>query len=283
MDLVIISGRSGSGKTSALHVLEDIGYYCVDNLPVTLLPALTEQLGQDADTSINKVAVGIDARNNPSQLNRFPSVLTLLREKGIDVQVIYLDADNSTLLKRFSETRRKHPISNKRTSLQEALKQEKALLDPISSSASLQIDTSKLSLHDLRDAIKDRVDTPETGMAILIQSFGFKHGIPVDADFVFDVRCLPNPHWVPALRSFTGRDENVASFLHQHESVQNMIRDIIGFLEKWIPSFADNNRSYTTIAIGCTGGQHRSVYITEQVSAYFMQRLGNVQARHREL
>lgn len=283
MELVVISGRSGSGKTSALHVLEDIGYYCVDNLPVTLLPALTEQLGQDADTSIHKVAVGIDARNNPSQLNRFPSVLTLLREKGISVQVIYLDADNSTLLKRFSETRRKHPISNKRTSLQEALKQEKALLDPISASASLQIDTSKLSLHDLRDAIKDRVDTPETGMAILIQSFGFKHGIPVDADFVFDVRCLPNPHWVPALRSFTGCDENVASFLQQHESVRNMIRDIIGFLEKWIPSFADNNRSYTTIAIGCTGGQHRSVYITEQVSAYFKQRLDNVQARHREL
>lgn len=293
MELVIISGRSGSGKTSALHILEDIGYYCVDNLPVTLLPALMQQLcldsrvinetGESGSGNVSQIAVGIDARNHFAQLKQFPAVLDELRAQEHQVQIIYLDADNATLIKRFSETRRKHPVSNKKTSLKEALEKERRLLDPIASSASLQLDTSKMSLHALRDAVKARVSTPDTGMAILFESFGFKHGIPIDADYVLDVRCLPNPYWVPALRGKTGLDAEIINFLEQHEMVNLMTQDIVSFLTRWLPEFAANNRSYTTIAIGCTGGQHRSVYLVEKLAAHFQHDYDNVQARHREL
>ncbi|MCG8668678.1 MAG: RNase adapter RapZ [Pseudomonadales bacterium] len=283
MEIVIISGRSGSGKTTALNVLEDIGYYCVDNLPVTLLPALVNELVQPMVNELPKVAVGVDARNHPSQLSQFPQVLEQLKEKTSKVQVIYLDADESTLLKRFSETRRKHPISDDHISLKEAIQREKELLDPIARASSLQIETSKLNLHGLRDLIKERVGDSSEGMAILFQSFGFKHGIPTDTDFVFDVRSLPNPHWITGLRQQTGLDEPVMSFLASHDSVNDMIEDIEAYLTKWLPTFEENNRSYTTIAIGCTGGQHRSVYITERLTEHFQNLYQNVQARHREL
>ncbi|PIE40644.1 MAG: RNase adapter RapZ [Gammaproteobacteria bacterium] len=284
MEIVIISGRSGSGKTTALNVLEDIGYYSVDNLPVTLLPSLISKLEPPANNAPLKAAIGIDARNHPSQLSHFPDVLKELQQKADSVQVVYLDADEPTLLKRFSETRRKHPISNDKVSLKEAIHREKELLDPIATAASLHIETSKLNLYGLRDLIKERVaDCPGTGMAILFQSFGFKHGIPTDTDYVFDVRNLPNPHWVAELRQHTGLDDNVIQFLKGHDSVNDMIHDIEDYLTKWLPSFEENNRSYTTIAIGCTGGQHRSVYVTERLTEHFRQLYTNVQSRHREL
>lgn len=284
MEIVIISGRSGSGKTTALNVLEDIGFYCVDNLPVTLLPELISQLIDPCDNTLARVAVGIDARNHPSQLSQFPNVLEQLQKKVDRIQVIYLDADESTLLKRFSETRRRHPISNEHISLREAIEEEKRLLDPIATSASLQIETSKLTIHGLRDVIKERVgDANAEGMAILFQSFGFKHGIPTDTDFVFDVRSLPNPHWISGLRQQTGQDQDVIEFLSSHDNVIEMVDDIQAYLTKWLPSFEANNRSYTTVAIGCTGGQHRSVYIAELLTAHFKQLYKNVQARHREL
>lgn len=284
MEIVIISGRSGSGKTTALNVLEDIGYYCVDNLPVTLLPALVNELLDPTDSSLPRAAVGIDARNHPRQLSQFPEVLKQLKAKVDNIQVLFLDADDNTLLKRFSETRRKHPISNENISLREAIERERELLDPIATSASLQLETSKLTLHGLRDLIKERIGgNSAEGMAILFQSFGFKHGIPTDTDFVFDVRCLPNPHWVSGLRHQTGLDQGVMDFLSSHDSVMEMVEDIQDYLTKWLPCFEANNRSYTTVAIGCTGGQHRSVYITELLTAHFKQLYKNVQARHREL
>lgn len=283
MNLVVISGRSGSGKTTALHVLEDIGYYCVDNLPVTLLRDLMSELATRSSPKIEEAAIGIDARNSVTQLEKLPNVLRELTADGVESQVIYLDAGDETLVKRFSETRRKHPISNDTNTLKEAIDREREMLNPVAASASLIIDTSNLTLHELRDQIKIRVANSQEGMAILFQSFGFKNGIPSDADLVFDVRCLPNPHWVTLLRSQTGLDEGVQKFLQGHPPVQEMVEDLTAYLEKWLPRFAANNRSYMTIAIGCTGGQHRSVYITEQLNQYFNPRFNNVQARHRDL
>lgn len=283
MKLVVISGRSGSGKTTALHVLEDIGYYCVDNLPVTLLRGLMAELAKRNTPAITDVAIGIDARNSATQLEKFPAVLRELDDDGISSEVIYLDAADEVLVKRFSETRRRHPISDDSNTLQEAIHRERQMLNPIAASASLIIDTSKLNLHELRDQIKKRVGAGSESMALLFQSFGFKNGVPADADLVFDVRCLPNPHWVPGLRNLTGRDEPVSQFLSGHDTVKEMIEDICDFLNRWLPRFNANNRSYMTIAIGCTGGQHRSVYITERLAATFKGSFPHVQARHREL
>ncbi|MEE2729266.1 MAG: RNase adapter RapZ [Pseudomonadota bacterium] len=283
MKLVVISGRSGSGKTTALHVLEDIGYYCVDNLPVTLLRQLMSELATRTAPKIDTVAIGIDARNSVTQLEMLPNVLRELSADGVESQVIYLDAGDDTLMKRFSETRRRHPVSNDTNTLMEAIEREREMLNPVAGSASLIIDTSNLTLHELRDQIKIRVANAQEGMAILFQSFGFKNGVPSDADLVFDVRCLPNPHWVTQLRNQTGLDEGVQTFLQGHPPVQEMVDDLIGFLEKWLPRFAANNRSYMTVSVGCTGGQHRSVYITEQLCRHFSSRISNVQARHRDL
>jgi UPF0042 nucleotide-binding protein len=283
MKLVVISGRSGSGKTTALHVLEDLGYYCVDNLPVTLLRDLMSELATRSSPKIDEVAIGIDARNSVIQLEKLPNVLRELSADGVESQVIYLDAGDEALIKRFSETRRRHPISNDTNTLKEAIEREREMLNPVASSASLIIDTSHLTLHELRDQIKMRVAESNDGMAILFQSFGFKNGIPSDADLVFDVRCLPNPHWVTQLRSQTGLDQSVQDFLNGHESVGEMIQDIGNFLQTWLPKFAANNRSYMTVSIGCTGGQHRSVFITEQLSNHFKSVFNNVQARHRDL
>lgn len=283
MKLIVISGRSGSGKTTALHVLEDLGYYCVDNLPVTLLRDLMQELAKRPAPKITEVAIGIDARNSVEQLEKLPSVLRDIYSDGIESQVIYLDANDANLIKRFSETRRKHPISNDSNTLNEAIAREREMLTPVASCASLMIDTSNLTLHELRDQIRQRVAEKSEGMAILFQSFGFKNGIPSDADLVFDVRCLPNPHWITHLRSQTGLDKPVQEFLQGHESVTGMIKDITEFLDKWLPNFAANNRSYMTVAIGCTGGQHRSVYITDTLCNQFKGKFVNVQARHREL
>jgi len=282
MQLVIISGRSGSGKTIALHVLEDIGFYCVDNLPISLLPKLVNEI-QTYSPTIKNIAVGIDARNNPKQLENFPQILKQLKQVITESKVIYLDSTTKELIKRFSETRRKHPISSNNISLPEAIESENELLGPISSSADISIDTSRLSLHDLRDLIKKLINYDEGGMAVLIESFGFKHGIPSDADLVFDVRCLPNPHWVPNLRAKTGLDQEVKGFLSQHKPVKKMLKDIINYLEDWLPEFAENNRSYMTVAIGCTGGQHRSIYMTECIYEHFKPSITNLQSRHRDI
>ncbi len=283
MKLLIISGRSGSGKSTVLHILEDRGYYCIDNLPASLLPSLAERLA--SDTSINpNIAVSIDARNIYADLQKVPGIIEDLKEKRMQTDIIFLDANSQTLLRRFSESRRKHPLSNKKVGLKEAIDQETELLESMSILASLSIDTSNMSLHELRDTIKTRiVEQSDTGLALLFQSFGFKNGVPVDADIVYDVRCLPNPYWETSLRPLTGRDLKVVEYLEPQREVQQMFEDIKDYLQKWLPRFEENNRSYMTVALGCTGGQHRSVYLCEKLGEYFQNHMHNVQVRHREI
>lgn len=284
MKLLIISGLSGSGKSIALHVLEDLGYYCIDNLPAGMLPALADQLQQHHDNKHQFFAVGIDARNLTGDLEQFPSILNGLKSRDIHCEVFFLEADDATLLKRFSETRRRHPLSNDEVPLSEAIIQERSLLEAISSTADLIVDTSQTNIHQLRDLIHRRVTSAESArLSILFESFGYKHGIPVNADFIFDIRCIPNPHWVPQLRALTGHDQAVIDYLEQHEGVKRMYHDIRHLLETWIPCFEADNRSYMTVAIGCTGGHHRSVYMVNKLSRYFSQRRDGVLARHREL
>lgn len=284
MKLIIISGRSGSGKSTCLHVLEDLGYYCVDNMPASLLAALAERIAEENNNDLDKVAVSIDARNLSGDLSKFREIFSKLDTSDLDSQIIFLDAETNTLLKRFSETRRKHPLSNSDLGLLEAIKLEKDLLTPIADLASLTIDTSTLNLHDLRDIVRERIaDHKPNILALQFQSFGFKHGIPIDADMVYDVRCLPNPYWVSTLRSLTGLNQEVIEYLEAEPEVMKMYNDIKGFLENWIPSFEKNNRSYITIALGCTGGQHRSVFLSEKLSEHFSHTISNIQVRHREL
>ena len=283
MKLTIISGRSGSGKSTVLHILEDRGYYCIDNLPASLLPALADRISND-DTHLPNVAVSIDARNISADLQQAPEIISELRTRELSTEIIFLDANSRTLLKRFSESRRKHPLSNESTDLREAIDIESSLLESISMMANLVIDTSTMSLHQLRDLVKSRLlENNETSIALLFESFGFKNGVPVDADLVYDVRCLPNPYWDTALRSLTGLDADVAKFLDSQEEVQEMADDIKTYLEKWLPRYESNNRSYITVAVGCTGGQHRSVYLGEKLSKYFSSKIKNVQIRHRDL
>ena len=284
MKLVIISGLSGSGKTIALHTLEDIGYYCTDNLPVGLLDAFALEFSQPHLSRVNNVAVGIDARNNPDQISRFPAVIANCRSRGIDCKIIFLQADDQTLLKRFSETRRKHPLTGPSTSLADALREECNLLAPISANADLFIDTSRTNVHQLRDLVRDCIGARENpGLALVLRSFGYKHGVPADADFVFDSRCLPNPYWEPALRNLTGLDREVIEFLDGEPAVHELYADLENFLVKWIPRFNVDNRSYLNIAIGCTGGQHRSVYLVERIAGNLGSQYGNIVIRHREL
>ena len=278
---IIISGRSGSGKSTALHILEDLDYYCIDNLPASLIPELVgKAAGQGKTTNI---AVSIDARNIAADLQEFPTKFDQLRAAGITAKVIYLDSDSPTLVKRFSETRRKHPLTSGKTGLREALELESQLLDGISSLASLKVDTTNMTIHELRDLVSSRVAFSDHTFEMSFQSFAFKSGVPIDADFVFDVRCLPNPHWIPHLRALTGLDQEVIKFLDQQEDVVKMTGDIQGFVSSWLPSLEASNRSYLTIAIGCTGGQHRSVYIAEKLHAHFSQNKKQAQVRHREL
>jgi len=283
MKLIVISGVSGSGKSTALNVLEDLDYYCIDNLPVGLLPAFAEQM-HAAPTSVENIAVGIDARNLPAELHRFSYILGQLINKGIICEIVFLDADDDILIKRFSETRRKHPLTIDQIPLIDAIKQERILLEPISSRADLYIDTSFTNLHQLRDQVRDRISNKDTAkLSLLFESFGYKHGVPIDADFVFDVRCLPNPHWEPKLRQLTGNDKAVADYLGQHQQVEEMFTDINRFLHTWVPQFEDDNRSYMTVAIGCTGGQHRSVYLARRLTDVFKAERDNVSVRHRDL
>ncbi|SDR74820.1 UPF0042 nucleotide-binding protein [Halopseudomonas litoralis] len=283
MRLVVVSGRSGSGKSTALHLLEDSGFYCIDNLPAGLLPELARQ-ANNTDLSLPKVAISIDARNLPSDLQRFPELLKQVRDAGIHCDVLFLAATDEVLIKRFSETRRKHPLTDGNLSLGEAIAAELKLLEPIIDLASLKIDTSHLTLYQLRDLLKQRLlSTQNNSPSILIQSFGFKRGVPVDADLVFDVRCLPNPYWKPDLRPFSGKDQQIRDYLDAEPDVQDMYQDIHHFLQKWLPRYAAGERSYMSIGIGCTGGHHRSVYIAERLVRELSAESPNLLIRHRDL
>ena len=284
MKLLIVSALSGSGKSIALDTLEDCGYYCIDNLPLSLLQDFISHVMSSDQKAYAKTAIGIDARNQYDSLANFSSSLELIKAKGIDYEIIFIQAEEATLLKRYSETRRRHPLTDYNVPLKEALKIEREMLTPIARHANVIIDTSRTHYHQLRDLIKDQIGERDVKhISLQFQSFGFKHGVPLDADFVFDARSLPNPYWVPELRPFTGKDQAVADFLKSESLVGEFLKDIINFLERWIPRFEAEGRSYLTIAIGCTGGQHRSVYLVDLLMTHFTSPAVNTIVRHREL
>ncbi len=283
LQLFIVSGRSGSGKSHALNTLEDCGVYAVDNLPVSLLPQLITKLQSNAERAINRVAVSVDTRNSKEELAQFPQIIEQLKTSGINVTIVYLDASIDTLVKRFSETRRKHPLSNDSQALRESLLDEQARLDNVVSMADLLIETTQFTVHDLHEAIRDKlVDKEDEQLHITVQSFGFKYGVPNDSDFMFDARCLPNPHWNPELRKLNGTDIEIQDFLRSKPTVQEMLFDITNMVARWLPQFAQQNRSYFTISVGCTGGKHRSVYLAEQLTDALSKLYKNVSSRHRE-
>ncbi|MCP4409132.1 MAG: RNase adapter RapZ [Gammaproteobacteria bacterium] len=286
MKLVIVSGLSGSGKTVALHTLEDEEYYCVDNLHLDLLNNFVTLFKSNDLDCFGNTAVSIDARSCGESLENFPKLIKQIKAQEIDVEIIFLQASVETLIKRFSETRRKHPLTHKGLPLVEAISLERSLLNTISSYADLMIDTSQTNIHELRALIKKRLSKQnQTSLSLIFQSFGYKHGVPLDSDYVFDVRCLPNPYWSPGLRGFTGQDSAVIEFLEKHDSVEDMFVSVRTFLEKWIPHFEADDRSYLNISIGCTGGQHRSVYLTERLTEFFKMVASskNISIKHREL
>ncbi|MGK2946243.1 MAG: RNase adapter RapZ [Candidatus Malihini olakiniferum] len=279
MVLMIVSGRSGSGKSVALRALEDMGFYCVDNLPVVVLPELTNTLAQRDIAA----AVSIDVRNMPESPEIFERAMDQL-SPSFAPQLLFLDADRNTLIRRYSDTRRLHPLSSKNLSLESAIDEENDLLEPLRSRADLIIDTSEMSVHQLAEMLRTRLlGKRERELTIVFESFGYKHGIPIDADYLFDVRFLPNPHWDPKLRSMSGLDKPVGAFLERHKEVHNFIYQTSSYLELWLPMLETNNRSYLTVAIGCTGGKHRSVYVAERLADYFRSRDKNVQSHHRTL
>jgi UPF0042 nucleotide-binding protein len=287
MDFIIVSGLSGAGKSVALHTLEDLGYSCIDNLPLFLLKSLALGLKRDGGAPRQDVigtAVGIDARNGAGHLDELPSIIDDLAAEGVRVRVLFLDADNDTLIKRFSETRRKHPLTSPERALSEAIELERELLEPLSRVAESRIDTSFTNVHELRELVRASLSGADMARAsVLLQSFGFKRGVPGGVDFVFDVRCLPNPYWHQELRALTGRDAPVIGFLEAAPEVVAMREDLIGFLDAWIPRFETDGRSYLTIGIGCTGGQHRSVYMVEALGRHFSAAGHRVLVRHRDL
>lgn len=283
MQLMIVSGLSGAGKSVALHTLEDEGYLCVDNLPISMLVDLTKKMASDPD-SYGQVAVGIDARGEADPLDQFESVIMQVNSLGVQTRVIFLDAMDDVLITRFSETRRKHPLSKHGAPLQAAIETERALLGRVEQIADVGIETSNLNLHQLREIIHKRVlGLNRKPLNVMLQSFGFKHGPPYGTDFIFDVRCLPNPYWSNTLRPLTGRDEPVAKFLEEHELVGNMIDSISEFFLNWTPIFEAENRSYLTVSIGCTGGRHRSVYCVEQIHKRLTSKIDQITIKHREI
>ena len=272
--LIIISGLSGAGKTVALNSLEDLDYYCIDNLPINLLNEISKQFSTHISKYSNKYAIGIDARNPEQDIDNLP----------IDVNLVYLEASDDVLTNRFSETRRKHPLSSENISLQKAIILERQIMEKLSVIADIRIDTSYTLMHQLRDIVRERIaGAPLSSLSIQFTSFGYKHGVPRDADFVFDVRCLPNPYWETHLRSLSGKDKEVIDFLSKQSLVIEMINLLQGFLERWIPEFEADNRSYLNVAIGCTGGHHRSVFIVENLAEYFLKQNKHVLINHRDI
>ncbi|PCI06982.1 MAG: RNase adapter RapZ [Gammaproteobacteria bacterium] len=288
MKLVIISGLSGSGKTVALHTLEDEDYYCVDNLPIGLLPQFIDRILSRPVQLYDHIAIGIDARSDAEDLRDFDTILEWIKNRdsktSIELEIIYLQANLDTLIKRFSDTRRKHPLTKKGLPLSEAIEVERSLLQGVATNANLYIDTTKTNIHELRNLIKERiVKREQSKLSLLFHSFGFKNGAPIDSDFVFDVRCLPNPHWEPNLRALTGQDAEVIAFLQDQKDVREMLDHIKNYLAFVIPKFMAQNRYYITVSIGCTGGQHRSVFIAETLHNEFRDDIENVSIHHREL
>ncbi|QOJ30780.1 MAG: RNase adapter RapZ [Gammaproteobacteria bacterium] len=284
MRLIIVSGLSGSGKSVALHLLEDVGFYCIDNVPAALLDSVISQIAATGDPFYENLAVGVDVRSRAADLESLPELIRRFRGLGIRCEIVFLHASEDSLLKRYAESRRPHPLSAQGMSLREAITRERELLGPVMAAAELIIDTSQTSIYQLRDAVRGRVGLrTEPGLSILIESFGYKHGIPLDADFVFDLRCLPNPYWELSLRPLTGRDAQVIAYLDAQPPVQEMYRDILGFLQRWIPRYADFNRNYLTVALGCTGGQHRSVYMADKLATELARQHQQVLIRHTEL
>lgn len=282
--LILVSGLSGSGKSVGLHVLEDLGYYCIDNMPAALLKAVIDEVTRFDTGRVSRLAVGIDARNRQRDLEGLPETIRELRASGVQTDVLFLQADDDILLKRYSETRRRHPLADEGTALRGAIDRERELLGAVINIADLVIDTSRTSVYELADAIRERVDRrARKTLSVLIESFGFKHGIPADADFVFDLRSLPNPYWEPSLRRLTGQDEDVAAFLEQQPAFMRMYTDILAFLQRWIPEYVSFDRSYLTVALGCTGGQHRSVYMAEKLSRSLKELHEPVLTRHNEI
>ena len=282
--LIIVSGLSGSGKSVALHVLEDLGYYCIDNLPAGLLLAAVEEVRRAGSKSPQHLAVGVDARNRGDNLDALPDLLRKLRDQGVATDVIFLHASDEILLQRYGESRRRHPLADQGTQLRAAIESERTVLSEVELSADLIIDTSQSSIYELADVIRSRVDRRETqSLSVLIESFGFKYGIPTDADFVFDMRSLPNPYWTLKLRGLNGLDEEVQQFLDSQNKFAEMFDDIHQFLDRWVPHYKNVNRGYLTVAIGCTGGQHRSVYMTEKLAAALREHHEPILTRHNSL
>jgi len=283
MNLYIVSGLSGSGKTHALQALEDAGFYCIDNLPAALLPQFAQYLQQSDRATERRAAVGLDARNREF-LADVPKSLAALEHLGIKYRIIFLDAEESILVKRYKETRRRHPMVDRETSLLEAIRLERELLEPLAYAASLRIDTTRTTPHELRHQVNNFVRGENaTGLTLLFESFGYKHGTPLDADFVFDVRCLPNPYWEPELRRHTGCDAPVVEYMERYDEVRAMFEELKRFLETWLPRFEREDRTYVTIALGCTGGMHRSVYLVNRLAEHFTAKGVTTQVRHREL
>jgi UPF0042 nucleotide-binding protein len=283
MRLIIVSGLSGSGKSVALHVLEDLGYYCVDNMPAALLGSVIEEF-RSGDDPERLLAVGVDARNRRKDLESLPALVAGLRAAGTQTELLFLQAADDVLLKRYSESRRRHPLAKHGTALRAAIADERHVLTQVADAADLTIDTSRMSVYQLAGALRERVDKrAHDSLSVLIESFGFKNGIPADADFVFDLRCLPNPYWTVELRGLTGRDKEVTEFLEAQASVIAMYEDILAFLRRWIPEYDDLHRGYLTVAIGCTGGRHRSVFMTDKLAAALRTVHDPVLTRHNEL
>jgi RNase adapter protein RapZ len=277
MQLVVVTGLSGSGKSIVMKALEDSGYYCVDNLPAPLLHQVVSHLELAGH---HLAAVSIDTRS--AQLEDLPQYIEHLKTVSTEISLLFLDSNTDTLVKRFSETRRRHPLSNDDRTLAESIHLEREMLAELSDMGH-RVDTSELSANTLRAWVKDFVALDHSGLALLVESFGFKHGIPLDADMVYDVRCLPNPHYDPILRPLTGHDEAVKAFMEKESQATEMLADIREYIEKWLPCFVRDNRSYLTVAIGCTGGQHRSVYFVERLAEYFRAQGQQVLVRHRGL
>ncbi len=284
MRLIIVSGLSGSGKSVALDSLEDLGFYCIDNIPAALLGGLIRETIEARDALYDNLAVGVDARNRTADLQSLPAMLRTMKQQGIQCEIIFLHAEDRVLLTRYRETRRRHPLRSKNMSLNDAISLERELLGPIINSADLVVDTSKTSIYELRELLRARLVERGAGqLSIQVESFGFKHGVPYDADFVFDVRCLPNPYWEPELRPLNGTDSQVIEFLETDPAAKNMYDDILVFLKRRIPEFIEHNRNYLTVAVGCTGGQHRSVYLAERLAATLREQYDNVIITHSEL
>lgn len=284
MRLIVVSGLSGSGKSVALHMLEDLDWYCVDNIPAALLKSFVSHTLRSADQRYQRVAVGLDARNTPEEIATVPALLAELRSAGLPSELLFVTASDEALLRRYAETRRKHPLSRGGEALREAIELERELLDPVVQAATMVIDTSNTGVHELREMVRARVERrSHQRLSLLFQSFGFKHGIPGDADYVFDARSLPNPYWEPTLRPLTGRDPEVARYLAADASVVRLLQDITRFIEARVPEYLATNRRYLSVALGCTGGQHRSVYLVEALAADFARRHEDVSVRHTRL